>query len=179
MKVSARTVVRRVEAGKARESRESWTNICWLAFESGSASGSDGCSFLLEVNECWGISFIVKMAGLNPMVESRGAGAAEVVESGLIPQVVAMATVAGSGISGGVSLKAASRATWRWTRGKPQGSKEGCEKKSEPKKRSKGQLSRGEKITDGDGAEPGTGEEQANNKVDETEEAGEEQMREE
>ena len=115
MKVSARTVVRRVEAGKARESRESWTNICWLAFE----SGSDGCSFLLEVNECWGISFIVKMAGLNSMVESRGAGAAEVVESGLIPQVVAMATVAGAGISGGVLLKAASRATWRWIRGNP------------------------------------------------------------
>ena len=100
--------------------RESWTSIYWLAFESGSdESGSDGCSFLLEVNECWGSSFIVKMAGLNPVMESRGSGAAEVVESGLIIQVVAMATVVGAGIPGGVSLKAASRAMWRWIRGKP------------------------------------------------------------
>ena len=118
MIVSARTVVRGVEAGKAREP---WTNIYWLAFE----SRIDELSFLLEVREGWGMSIIVKMAGLNPVMESRGSGAAEVSEPGLISQVIAMTTVLVAGIPGGLSLKTASRASW-WIRGKPQGSKERC-----------------------------------------------------
>ena len=77
MKVSARTIVGRVES---REPEEAWTNIYWLAFE----SRVDGLSFLLEVREGWGMSIIVKMAGLNPVMESRGSGAAEVSEPGLI-----------------------------------------------------------------------------------------------
>ena len=51
---------------------------------------------------------IVKMAGLNPVMESRGSRAAEVIESGLISQVIAVATVSVAGISKGLPLKLAS-----------------------------------------------------------------------
>ena len=118
--IVASTVVGRVESREPREP-EAWTNIDWLAFE----SRIDGVSFLLEVMECWGMVIVVKMAGLNPVVESRCSGAAEVSESGLISQVIAVATASVAGISEGLPLKFASGAPRRWIR-KPQGAKERC-----------------------------------------------------